>query len=85
MAREGRVMLPNDWIERFSSSILEAVGRELTITSAKRSPDKSTVIIEGWSSQFKDRDDKPMYLMLIEECKQKIKVRFRLHEDKRYD
>lgn len=80
MAREGRVMLPNDWIERFSSSILEAVDRELTITSAKRSPDKSTVIVEGWSSQFEDRDDKPMYVMLIEGHKHNVKVRFRLHD-----
>lgn len=77
-------MLPNDWIERFSSSILEAVNRELTITSAKRSLDNATVIIEGWSSQFEDRDDKSMYVMLIEGHKHNVKVRFRLYKDEEF-
>ena len=60
------------------------MGRELTITSASHSPNNATVIIEGWSSQFEDRDDKPMYVMLIEGHKHNVKVRFRLYKDEEF-
>lgn len=71
--RQGKIVLPNNWMA-WDEKILDNLNKEFTILEIMQSSDFSTYTAYGKSKQFREADDYPLYLLMLDE---KNNVRFR--------
>ena len=64
--RRGKIILPREW-DRWDKNILDNFNSVFTIEEMHQSNDLQTYVAYGRSPLFKERDDCPLYILLLDE------------------